>query len=111
MAETKSGLPKLLSLGGFLRKDIECVVCQEVMTATILQCRNGHCVCETCYKRLLGSCPCCRIRLDEEPIRNRLAESFCREIFNKLNENGPVDENEEEEPSESQTDDEVANDE
>ena len=96
MAETKSGLPKLLSLGGFLRKDIECLVCQDIMTAKILQCRNGHCVCQTCYSRLKGSCPCCRVELDKEPIRNRLAESFCREILVSLKEKGAVDENGEE---------------
>jgi len=63
-----------------VQNQLFCVVCQEQMRPPIVQCCNGHTVCNICYE-VLSDCPICRIKLDKlNKIRNlvldQIAETF-----------------------------------
>lgn len=60
--------------------EIECVVCVEPMLGPIFQCRNGHCVCDTCYGRMT-QCGMCRVKLERPGIRCRLLETLVQKIL------------------------------
>jgi hypothetical protein len=61
--------------------DLTCTVCRELPQRQILQCTNGHILCESDYGKILLSgksiCPICRIKLDRNsPSRNIFAEQI-----------------------------------
>ena len=44
-------------------RDFQCPVCLEMpRKSPVYQCKNGHCVCRGCYKKLTN-CPVCRVSL------------------------------------------------
>jgi len=57
-------------LGGMsrtLREELNCPVCREIILPPILQCLNGHLLCEPCHKRLRTrpkKCPECRVDMN-----------------------------------------------
>ncbi|XP_065171718.1 E3 ubiquitin-protein ligase Siah2-like [Atheta coriaria] len=55
----------LKALNDKILADFECVVCTEYMHPPIIQCIEGHSVCNECYKKL-GSCPTCRQKFNTE---------------------------------------------
>ena len=62
-------------------QDLTCAVCRELPERQILQCTNGHIICESDYGKILLStktiCPVCRVKLDRNsPIRNVFAENI-----------------------------------
>lgn len=55
-------------------ESLTCPVCFDMMESPIYQCRNGHTLCNVCYKQV-SDCPECRIRLDKhDPIRTLALE-------------------------------------
>ena len=70
-------------LVGTLKIIYKCTVCLSLPTNKILQCKEGHLICEQCYKRLHkaqsrinneSSCPTCKNVYPSIPIRCRSAE-------------------------------------
>lgn len=66
--------------GGFrqsvVRRVLECPVCLEQMTKKkIIQCQNGHNVCQACRAKIT-SCPQCRVPFSELEVRNRGLEEL-----------------------------------
>ncbi|KAF7492302.1 hypothetical protein SSS_10102 [Sarcoptes scabiei] len=57
----------------------ECPVCFEYILPPILQCQNGHLVCQPCRKKLTY-CPTCRICIDSE-IRNLQMEKIASTVL------------------------------
>lgn len=55
--------------------EFKCPVCFEVFRDKVLQCTNGHCICDLCLE-FLKVCPECRLGLAGNLVRNRLAESL-----------------------------------
>ncbi|XP_023347102.1 ankyrin-1 isoform X3 [Eurytemora carolleeae] len=69
--ESKESLRRSL-----VRRVLECPVCLEVMiNKKILQCKNGHNVCDSCRFQLL-TCPQCRVEYSEMEVRNRGLEEL-----------------------------------
>ena len=69
-----------------LRKDLECIVCWDIpRRVPIVQCRNGHIICQDCQPKLqTPNCPQCRIPYgNETPIRALTAERCIRQIPHK----------------------------
>ena len=56
-----------------LRKLSECPVHMDIPNGKIMQCKNGHIVCEECLVSL-DECPSCRCTLDTPGIRCLYAE-------------------------------------
>ena len=69
-------------------KAMECVVCLSVNPGRVLQCSQGHLICQTCHSNLLSrgvkgktvECPVCRVPYPPEPIRNLLAEQLAQTL-------------------------------
>jgi len=61
--------------GAFLGDTIECGVCACRMLGHIISCKEGHCVCQGCYEKLLRPkrCPQCRVPFSR--CRNRALEA------------------------------------
>lgn len=60
-------------------QQFNCIVCLDtaIPSPKILQCPNGHLMCEACYTRLRQrKCPTCRVVLGSTPIRALLAEQM-----------------------------------
>ena len=56
--------------------DLECPICLEIpFDSRIMQCRNGHLVCEPCHNRL-SLCPVCRVDLARPGTRCLVAEQM-----------------------------------
>eukprot|EP00474_Spongospora_subterranea_P009481 CRZ09939.1 hypothetical protein [Spongospora subterranea] len=66
--------------------DLKCVVCLEFPVGKIVQCPNGHLLCDECHDRVIEAyqcvCPTCRAKLSRDrPSRNRFAESILATII------------------------------
>lgn len=57
----------------------ECPVCFEYILPPILQCQNGHLVCQACRK-MITTCPTCRIQITSN-IRNLQMEKVASSVF------------------------------
>ena len=59
---------------------LTCLLCLRIPTEAVVQCHRGHIFCSGCLETAERSstprreCPECRLRLPDEPIRNRVAE-------------------------------------
>ena len=59
-----------------LRSFLECPICYAFSPDThLLICRNGHNICSSCRSKV-EQCPVGRCDYDDEPPRNRMAESM-----------------------------------
>lgn len=56
----------------------ECPVCFDYVLPPIMQCQNGHLVCQTCLK-MVQNCPTCRIQISNN-IRNLQMEKLACNI-------------------------------
>jgi len=79
MNEANHNLGSSFSLGSnnaASKECVRCTVCWEVPSPLVLQCTEGHVLCEECWDRPeLQLCPECRVPLDMR-IRNRALESI-----------------------------------
>ena len=65
-----------------LTSGLECPVCWVDMRDHIFQCKNGHLVCQTCWRKL-KNCPVCRARFNKRvPIRCLFAEQMAENLGN-----------------------------
>lgn len=58
---------------------LSCPICLDSFTIPILQCRNKHLICETCYSKIKlinDKCPQCRARFKYAPLRSKKAEKM-----------------------------------
>ena len=63
-----------------LTRGLECPVCWVDMKDHIFQCKNGHLVCQTCWRKL-KNCPVCRARYNKRvPIRCLFAEQMAENL-------------------------------
>ena len=63
-----------------LTSGLECPVCWADMRDHIFQCKNGHLVCQTCWRKL-KNCPVCRTRYNKRvPIRCLFAEQMAQNL-------------------------------
>lgn len=70
-----------LSDGDTLQDDFECAVCYELPESPILQCKNGHTLCQSCYTKC-SKCPLCRHPLDQkDPIRALKLENIAEKVL------------------------------
>lgn len=64
---------------GQVPEELSCPICLFVPEGKVLQCKEGHTVCEPCYKKLLAAakpCPQCATPYGPEAIRNLALESL-----------------------------------
>jgi hypothetical protein len=78
-----------------LAKLLECPVCLQHWEAgsVLLQCHNGHSICQDCYSKLF-TCPICRIKLrlrrDIKTISDKLMIAMEQELRHVENEDGTI---------------------
>ena len=66
---------------GDLIRELECVVCKDIMLRPFLVCQHGHAsACLPCYGRL-GVCPVCRGLLLSPPCRMLLLEGLAKDVL------------------------------
>ncbi len=64
----------------YYTEDLTCPICLDVRRdCKILQCANGHLLCEPCYKGV-AQCPLCRAALPKPGFRNLFAEKAIRNL-------------------------------
>lgn len=64
----------------FSQDDFQCGVCLELPTSPILQCQNGHTLCQDCYRRC-NTCPQCRCFMNQKnPIRALMLEQIAEKL-------------------------------
>lgn len=57
----------------------ECPVCFDYVLPPILQCQNGHLVCQAC-RQMITTCPTCRVQISSN-IRNLQMEKLASTVF------------------------------
>lgn len=77
--QVNSGDPKSSMTNDELASLFECPVCFDYIVPPILQCQNGHLVCQPCKLRLT-TCPSCRVQITSN-IRNLQMEKVASTIF------------------------------
>jgi len=61
----------IVSFKSYLKERMECPICERIALPPIMQCRNGHIVCNTCRHKV-RDCPVCREA--DIDVRNLFAE-------------------------------------
>lgn len=69
-----------VDLGSASARFLQCVVCQDLLSGQVTQCKNGHNICSShSLQSLQGKCPTCRIKFSAGSSRNRLAEEMVKQ--------------------------------
>ena len=87
LRQEKCGVSTLPGPGDLLppgiNHDLDCCCCYETMGlkgAAIYQCTEGHLICPKCHQRL-SDCPICRKPYKDSRIRNLMAETLSRFVY------------------------------
>lgn len=70
---------KMGNLSNVLLKMARCPCCSEYYMGNVMQCENGHCICETCRNKL-HACLFCKKPYGKYLIRNRQTEELLTEM-------------------------------
>jgi len=74
------------SENSFKEEELHCIVCFELPPTYILQCENGHLMCQECFDKVVDymkpTCPTCRVKLNRDlPTRNLFAETVLSSLL------------------------------